>query len=429
MGSKLFKIWLVSLLILFSHTLFAQKRYQSRRWRLDFESDPPKSITIVQPDGKKDIYWYVRYKIINNTPRNIPWMFNIKLVIDKVREGVAIGKVPEVFFNATFPAGVNKEQYMKNLRAYYDVNLPVVKKEILSRLKLYPRFSKNTKAVLSALDSNTPKDVISIMEEVGLSYEETETCLNRLVVNNLAISQEAKGNPIFVRGTLGHTLFIVNDKEVKAKAGDKIAGWTIVSFDRNRVVMKKGDVITSFCKGSTIEYLYAKTLKRVVERDTIYFTGMDAKGTYKGRIPKKEVKKGKKYLFETNVIPKKSIRHGIAIFSNVSEEMDFMAIVVSGLVDPIVKRNRKVYVENEVMMVAYKRLGDEYHSDRDTMVHLYKKNEVLSTYELDRKTGKTFVPKVKVKKKIEVMTDTKKTDEKKTDKDEEGWEDDDEGWE
>ena len=227
---------------------------------------------------------------------------------------------------------------------------------------------------------------MDIMAQAGISYEQAQQALTKLVVNNLAMSQEVERNPIFVKGTLQHATFWINDEkisdkvnEIQAKTGDVIAGWELLNFDRNRVVMKKNDIVTSFSRGATLEYLYLKTDKSFVEEDVRYVSGMAAKGTYKGRMFGNGSKKGKRYTFESAVIPKKSVRHGLAIFQEISPEMDFMAVMVTGLVDPIVRRDGLIYVENEAYMYGYKRPGDAYYSDRAPLTPLYQKWLVVST--------------------------------------------------
>ena len=423
MGNKYLKMGLISLLVFMSIQMaWAEKTYKSKRWRLEFEAQEPKTIEITYPDGQKEVFWYVLYKVINNTDRDIPYTVNIKLVIDKMKEGIPTTKAPEIFYEARIPEGVNKQEYIDNLMAYYDVDLPIVKKMILEQLRLYPKLSKNEHSILSSLSENEPKSVINIMSEVGLSYEETEACLNNLVVNNLAISQEIKENPIFVKATSQKALFWINDEkvnhkvnEIEVKVGEQVAGWEVVSFDPNRVVMKKGDVVTAFCRGNTLEYLYSKTQKNFVERDERYISGMEAKGIYKGRFSSEQSNHGKQYVFQNTIIPKKSIRKGLAIFRNVSPEMDYMALVVGGLVDPIVRRNRKLYVENEVLISAYKRPGDEFHSHRDPIVPLYENWVVLKLSQVIRGKGKKDIliePEKVALEKFEIKEET--PDEKKT---------------
>jgi hypothetical protein len=402
MGKKFCFIAIVMILFLFfADHLYADKAYKSKRWRLKFEGDAPTPITITHPDGKKETYWYVRYKVINETERDIPWMINVKLVIDKPAEAVTETKVPELFYNGEIPSGQDKEEYLKNLKSYYDTNFSVVKKAICDHLRLHPQLSKQENAVLSALHENTPKTVFQIMGEVGLSYEETESCLTNLVVNNLSISQEIKENPIFARATIQKAIFLVNDEktpnktvELSLSPGDKIADWEVVSFTRNRVVMKKKDVITTFAKGATIEYLYSKVGKIFIQRDFPHVTGMGAKGTYKGRVSVEESPGSKQHIFEKTVIPQKSIRYGLAIFSDVSAEMDYMGVVVTGLVDPIFRRKDKIYVENEAFICAYKRPGDEFGNDREPIARLYEKWMVLSLKEVkwDKGGKRVLVP-------------------------------------
>ena len=386
MGNKAVNI-IISIVLLFSSTLcWADKAYKSKRWRLKYQGEMPRTIAITYPDGTKKTYWYIKYKIINNHDRDIPWMVNLRIIIDKPREGVPESKLPGMFFNAEITANRDKEEYIKNLMTYYDVDLPIAKKEIFEKLGLHPRLSKNEKAIVACLDNKKAKTIMEIMSQAGISYEQAQQALTRLVVNNLVISQEVERNPVFVKGSLQYATFWINDEklankvnEVQAKVGDVIAGWEVLDFDRNRVVMKKNDIVTSFSRGSTLEYLYLKTDKSFVEEDVRYVSGMAAKGTYKGRMYGSGSKKGQRYAFENAMIPKKSVRHGLAIFQNISPEMDFMAVVVTGLVDPIVRRDGLIYIENEVYMCGYKRPGDAYYSNSTPLTPLYQKWMVIST--------------------------------------------------
>ncbi len=384
------KIWQNALycLIIFSQILCAQqlfipqKEYKSTRWRLKFENSEPKTITVSEPDGEKKVYWYIHYKVTNSTERDIPWMLHIRMVIDKAKEGVQESKIPGLFYEAKLPEE-NKEEYLNNLQTYYDTDMPVVRKEILTHLRLYPEVSKNDKAILNALSTSQSKDIMDIMKECDLTYAQIEQRLNDLVIQNLVVSQETLGRCVFI-GTKGKkALFLVHDQESSAQVGESINGWEIVSFSQNQVMLKKNDVLKTLASGNAIEYLYLKTDKILMERDFPIVSGMSARGTYKGLLL--EEKSGKIYDFKKAIIPSKSVVHGLAIFSHVSKEMDFMGIVVSGLVDPIVKRNRKVYLENSVLIAAYKKPGDSFGNHVSPITPLYRRDVILSTKEIKKK--------------------------------------------
>lgn len=431
------------MLLLVHQIVFAQNAPSlSGRWRLKFEMvENPQNITLTEPDGKKNMYWYFRYRIINDTEQNIPWMVNIKVLIDRTREGIAEAQVPGLFYQAQIPENLDKEVYLSRLKAYYDFDLPLVKRAIYARLHLYPKLSEKERGVLNALSSEKMKSVEEIMKEVELSYVEAESILNSLVISNLAISQEAAGSPTLLR--IGHqgASFLENNKEVVKPLGSIIAGWNIVALSPLQVSLQKDNVITSIGIGNTLEYLYQKTDKTFAERDLNYSSGMSTKGLYKGRSGHlltridaenaiftkngKEIttkvgdtlsgwqiesiaadaivmKKGEKttnlgigkileyqetmpdaevYLFEKRFIPKKSVHHGLAIFEDFSSEMDFMAVVVSGLVDPIVRRRGKVYKENEALMIGYTQGLSDEEAGQDIR-QLYLKWVILSSKEI-----------------------------------------------
>jgi hypothetical protein len=234
------------------------------------------------------------------------------------------------------------------------------------------------------LDPEKPKDVEQIMKEANLGYPEVEMALVNLVINNLAISQEIESNPTFIDVKPQGPVFLENNQEVTKKVGETIAGWELLSYSQDVAVMKKNDIITTFAKGSTLEYLYVKTHKEPVERDLTYLCGMSSQGVYKGRV-KAEPNAGEKlYSFQNVVIPKKTIRYGLAIFQDIAQEMDFMAIVVSGLVDPLVRRKGQLYVENEAFMIGYAKVKEE-NSPEEVLNPLYQRWVILSSRESKRK--------------------------------------------
>lgn len=356
----------------------SEKQYTSRRWRLKFESDPPKPILIKEPDGKQTLYWYVRYKVTNAMSREVPWMVNIKIVIDKTRPGVPESQVPGVFHQATIPEEADKEQYLNSLQTYYDVNLPIVRQEIMKQLNLYPALSKNEQMVMDVLELENPKSIFTMMKQIKLSYDEIESALLALISRNLVISQEAHGDPSFIKVTSKGAIFYQNGETFALRVGEAVYDWKLLSFDKKQVVMQKGDVVTSFYPGASLEYNYSKSEKTIATRDPFYTSGMEAKGFYLGRSTNKD----RKFRFRHAVIPAKSTHHGVAIFHDISREMDFMAVVVTGLADPVVRRTGKIYVKNEALLIAYQRLGDEFYSYQDTISFLYQKQIVLSFKEI-----------------------------------------------
>ncbi|NUM34084.1 MAG: hypothetical protein HUU50_06050 [Candidatus Brocadiae bacterium] len=385
MGKKTWQIAVMYFLIVCVPMLYAQnllgKEYKSTRWRLKFENSDPKSITITEPNGEKKVYWYIQYKVMNNTEREIPWMLHIRMVIDKAKEGVQESKVPGLFYEAKLP-DENKEEYLNNLQSYYDTDFPVVRKEILRHLKLYPELSANDKAILSALSTTQPKDIMDIMKDCGLSYIQIEQRLNDLVVQNLAISQEIIGKSLFMGAKGKHALFLVHDQESSVKVGETINGWELVSFSHDKAIIKKNDILKTLAKGTAVDYLYLKTDKILMERDSPIVSGVSARGSYKGLMDEQS---GKTYHFKKASIAPKSVVHGLAIFSNVSREMDFMGIVVSGLVDPIAKKNKKTYLENLVLISAYKKPGDSYGNDVSPVTPLYRREVILNSKEVKQK--------------------------------------------
>ena len=373
-----------------TQTMWAQKSYHSRRWRLKFENDAPKSIMVTDPGGEKKLYWYIRYKVINNSQRDIRWMINMKLVIDKPKAGITESQVPGIFYQAKIPDGSNKEEYLNNLQAYYDSDLSIVKRFIMKKLGIYPELTKVERKILAALDEKIPLSVMDIKKKIGLSYQEIESNLIRLVVNNMAISQEMPGNSTFLEGKSSYALFVIYDQNSEVRIGETVNGWKLISFSKTQAVLQKEDCIKVLTMGNTMEYRYLKTGKIFSGRDIPMATGISAQGVYQGRssvkqpYPKGKTTQGVSYKFKNAVIPAKSTHHGLAIFSDISPEMDYMALVVTGLTDPIVKRNRKVYIENEALIDAYMKPGDEFHTHQNPIVHLYRKWIVLSNREIKR---------------------------------------------
>lgn len=382
MGKKIWQVCLISFLILWTQNLWAEKEYKSKRWRLKFENTAPKSITITEADGVKKTYWFIQYKVSNNTEKDIPWRITIKCVIDQPKEGVAVSQVPGIFYEGRIPEG-NKEEYLNNLQAYFDMDLPLVKKAILSHLKLYPKLTAEEKK-LRALLTETPKSAMELKQEAGLSYEETESILNNLVVKNLALSQEIEGRSIFLGTKNKLAIFQSYEKENEAKVGDSINDWKIVSINPKEVILQKENVLKSVPRGSTVEFLYSKHDKIIMEQDEPVVTGISAKGTYDGMIVGAD-KKQKRYEFKNRMIAKNSVVHGLAIFSDVSPDMDFMAIVVTGLVDPVAKRNQKIYIENEVLIDAYRHGKNREEDSSAELIPIYRKEEILSSKSLSKK--------------------------------------------
>lgn len=385
------KIVVLTLLVLVSAFTLAQKNDNtSGRWRLKFDlQEAPKPIIIDDGDGQKNVYWYCRYQITNDTERDIPWMISIKIVVDKTREGVSESQVPGLFYRAEIPeeAGdkkVDREAYVNQLRAYHDTDFLIVKKQIMEQLRLYPALNEKEKAVLAALEAEKAKAIEEIMKQTNLSYAETENALLNLVMRNLVMSQETTGNPIFFGSNAQGAIFSENNQEAIKKPGDKVAGWELLAIDKDTVMMKKDDVVTKFGKGSTLEFLYIKTNRHFVEKDMHYTSGMASRGVYKG-LASADPEASKRFAFQHNVIPKKSVRHGLAIFQDISPQMDFMAIVVSGLVDPLVRRQGKIYLENEVFMIGYSKGRDETSGTQESLTQLYQRWIVLSSKETTRK--------------------------------------------
>lgn len=357
--------------------LLSPMAQENRRWRLKFEHTAPTMISITEADGVKKAYWYTRYTVINDTERNIPWMVQIRLVIDKVKEGVPESKVPEVFYQATIPEGYDKAEYLGNLQTYYDTDLPAVKQEILRQLQIYPRLTPQEKTVLDLLDNKKAKSAFEVMKKAGLSYYETRNILDRLVIQNLALPEAILGSTTFMEGKTDHAIFLIYGLPTQIKIGETVNGWQLFSFTSNRAIMKKQNVLYTLSQGMLLESTYIKSDKLPFERDDHLVSRDEALGVYKGRVAKDGAKQ---HEFRPAVIPKHSRIEGIAIFCDVSTEADFMGIVVSGLVDPIIRRNRKVWVENEVLLCGYSRFSSDFQHHQTKL--LYQKSEVLSIKEL-----------------------------------------------
>ena len=392
MGSRV-TLWtiVVVLMLLATQIGMAQNPTSaSGRWRLKFELlDTPRPITLQDNEGQKQVFWYFRYQVVNDTERDIPWMVSVRVVVDKTREGVAEGLVPGLFYHAEIPEEiadkkVDKEEYINRLRTYYDIDLPLVKKEIMDVLQLHPKLQERDKNILAALDAEKPKSIEEIAKATALSPSEVEAALIFLVINNLALSQEAPGNLMFLGDSPQGAMFLENGQEVAKKAGEKIGDWDVISYTGTQVMLKKGDEIMPFLKGSNLDYLYIKTQKAMVERDTNYLSGMAAKGVYKGRYAGEQATADKVHQFQSATIPKKSIRHGLAIFQDLAQDMDFMAVVVTGLVDPLVRRKGQINLESEVYMIGYAKGGGEA-AQEEMLVPLYQRWTILGSKETQRK--------------------------------------------
>lgn len=371
------RFFLTLIVILFSlQVTIAEKK--SRRWRLDFEMlEKPTRIIVTEPDGIQNVYWYFRYIVRNDTDRDINYSINIKLVIDKPAPGVTENKVPELFYNAKIPYSVeNKEKYITFLQKYYDTDFPIAKEAIYKKLGLHPVLTETETKVLGVLGDQFTRSTFDISKEINLSYVQVEGALENLLAKNLIIGSEIDGSPTFLNSGLTYANFRIDNFEVTKRKGETLSGWEIVSFAKGAVIIKKGDVVKKVTSGSVIEYRYSRSNKSPFEKTQYYHAGMGAKGSYLGR---KEGDDKQKYRFKRDVIKKNSSRRGIAIFYGVSPETDFMAVVISGLVNPIVRRYKVVTAHNEVLMVGYKIPGDELSIHRKQLVPLYKKWEVLST--------------------------------------------------
>lgn len=360
------------IVIISANFVFSQK---SRRWRLDFQMlEKPTRIVITEPDGIEETYWYFRYIVRNDTNRDIKYSINIKMLIDKPAPGVTEDKIPELFYNAKIPHGTkDKEAYINFLRKYYDTDFPAVKEAVYKKLRLHPILNNNQKKVWNVLADQYPRSVSDIMKDVNLSHSETETALESLISRNLAIASGLGGSPTFLGSKISYANFSIDGFTISKKKGEIFSGWEIISFSKNNVILKKNDIIKKITKGSVIEYKYSKSNKTPFEKTQYYHSGIDAKGRYRGR------NKENIHQFKKNIIEKKSSHRGIAIFYGVSPETDFMAILVSGLVNPIVKRYKNVTIQNEVLMMGYKIPGDELSIHQTQLEAVYKKWEILST--------------------------------------------------
>lgn len=385
-------IYFFCLVLLSSSYLFADnKGYYSRRWRLKFENSAPATCMVKLPDGSQRRYWYILYKVTNDMDRDIPWMVNIKFVIDKVKRGVVEADVPEVFYKATIPASVtDKAKYLDSLETYYDTDLPLVKQQILRNLKLTSKLSAIEEKILAALKERSISsidqdyDYINIMElrkKTGLSYQELDEYLNKLIIKNLVISKETFGQCTFLGAKDRKTAQFMIFNEIRdLKVGDKVNKWDLVSFTPTRAILKQDDVEKTVSKGMGVEYLYKATGKFVMKGEFNRESGMTARGVYKGKV----TDGSKKYNFVRRMIPKRSSIEGLAIFSDVSSEMDFCAIVVSGLVDPIVRKDRKLYAQKEIFLNAYEQPGDAFNNNYTPIKPLYKKWITIESKEFNK---------------------------------------------
>lgn len=281
-------IYFFCLVLLSSSYLFADnKGYYSRRWRLKFENSAPATCMVKLPDGSQRRYWYILYKVTNDMDRDIPWMVNIKFVIDKVKRGVVEADVPEVFYKATIPASVtDKAKYLDSLETYYDTDLPLVKQQILRNLKLTSKLSAIEEKILAALKERSISsidqdyDYINIMElrkKTGLSYQELDEYLNKLIIKNLVISKETFGQCTFL-GTKDRKTaqFMIFNEIRDLKVGDKVNKWDLVSFTPTRAILKQDDVEKTVSKGMGVEYLYKATGKFVMKGEFNRESGMTA---------------------------------------------------------------------------------------------------------------------------------------------------------
>lgn len=380
-------IYFFCLVFISSAYLFADnKDYYSRRWRLKFENSAPATCIVKLPDGSQRKYWYVLYKVTNDMNRDIPWMINIKLVIDKVKRGVVEADVPEVFHKATIPASViDKAKYLDSLETYYDTDLPLVKQQILHDLRLTSKLSNIEEKILATLKEKGLSSIMVLREATGLSYQELDEYLNKLVIKNLVISQETFGQCTFLGAKDRKTAQFMIFNEIRdLKVGDKINKWDLISFTPKRATLKQDDVEKTISTGMGVEYLYEATGKFMMKGEFTRESGMTARGTYKGKVTDGT----KKYNFIRRMIPKNSSVEGLAIFSDVSPEMDFCAIVVSGLVDPIVRKDRKLYAEKEIFLNAYEQPGDAFNNNYTPIKPLYKKWIIIDRKEVNKPAPK-----------------------------------------
>ena len=329
------RFFLTLLVALFSLQIVVAEK-KSRRWRLDFEMlEKPTRIIVTEPDGIQNVYWYFRYIVRNDTDQDINYSINIKLVVDKPAPGVTENKVPQLFHNAKIPFDVeDKEKYINSLQKYYDTDFPIAKEAIYQDLGLHPVLTNDEKKVLSVLGDQFTRSAIDISKEVKLPYTTVDTALESLLAKNLIIGSELDGRPTFLNSGITYANFSIDNVEVTKKKGDTISGWEVISFAKGAVIIKKEDVVKKVTGGSVIEYRYSRSNKSPFEKTQYYYAGMNGKGSYLGRQESED----KKYRFKRDVIKKGSSRRGIAIFYGVSPETDFMAVVVSGLVNPIVRR-------------------------------------------------------------------------------------------
>ncbi|HNZ67040.1 MAG TPA: hypothetical protein PKM32_06680, partial [Planctomycetota bacterium] len=378
---RLKNIYICFLLFVLMSTssIFAQTKYHSRRWRLKFECSNPDSCNVVFPDGTQKKYWYVMYKVRNEMDRDIPWFINIRFIIDKTKKGIPESKVPELFYKGIIPENVDKAKYIDSLRSYSDIDLPLVRRQILKNLKITPKLHPIQEKLLDVLTEHGPSTIDKLIQKTKLSYQEIEEHITKLVINNLAISQETFGSCSFMYGKGDVGYFLVHNQERPVKIGEKLNDWELVSVTNNRALVRQGKNEKVLSQGMGLAYIYSATGKFIFPGNFQQNSGMSTKGIFKGRHRKGD----RKYNFEKRIIAKNSTVEGLAIFSDVSPEMDYCAVVVSGLVDPIVRRNKKLYAERELFISAYEQPGDAFHSNLVPIKPLYKKWVIVSTKEIN----------------------------------------------
>jgi hypothetical protein len=66
----------------------------SRRWELDFQWETPRSFTYQDPAGHSEVYWYMIYKLTNNTDKPRPELESLREVLKEKRPELADASVP-----------------------------------------------------------------------------------------------------------------------------------------------------------------------------------------------------------------------------------------------------------------------------------------------------------------------------------------------
>ena len=205
------------------------------------------------------------------------------------------------------------------------------------------------------------------------------------VIKNLVISQETFGQCTFLGAKDRKTAQFMIFNEIRdLKVGDKINKWDLVSFTPTRATIKQDDVEKTISTGMGVEYLYEATGKFMMKGEFNRESGMTARGSYKGKVTDGT----RKYNFVRRMIAKRSSVEGLAIFSDVSPEMDFCAVIVSGLVDPIVRKERKLYAEKEIFLNAYEQPGDAFNNNYTPIKPLYKKWIIIDRREVNKPAPK-----------------------------------------